>query len=153
MSSTTVCHPIFARLYDKLSVVAEAAGSPDHRTELLAGLRGRVIDIGAGTSLNIAHYPSEVSEVVTVEPAPHLRPNAVEDATSTTIRVTVIDATASELPHENATYDAAVYSLVLCASPTPPRRSPKHTASSNRVANCASTNTSRPTLPASAATD
>lgn len=82
MSSTTVCHPIFARLYDKLSVVA-----------------------------------------VTVEPEPHQRANAVEAATSTTIRVTVIDATATELPHENATFDAALYSLVLCASPTPPRRS------------------------------
>lgn len=112
MPSTTVRHPIFARLYDKLSVVAEAAGSREHRAELLAGLSGRVIEVGAGTGLNFAHYPSAVSEVVAVEPEPHLRAKAV-------VAITVIDATAGDLPHGEATFDAAVYSLVLCSVADP----------------------------------
>ncbi len=119
MPSTTVRHPIFARLYDKLSVVAEAAGSREHRTELLAGLSGRVIEVGAGTGLNFAHYPSAVSEVVAVEPEPHLRAKAVEAATSATVAITVTDATAGDLPHGEATFDAAVYSLVLCSVADP----------------------------------
>ncbi len=119
MSSTTVRHPIFARLYDKLSVVAENAGNREHRVELLAGLSGRVIEIGAGTGLNFVHYPSDVSEVAAVEPEPHLRAKAVAAASSAAVAITVIDATAGSLPYGDATFDAAVYSLVLCSVADP----------------------------------
>jgi len=50
------------------------------RRELLAGLGGRVIELGAGNGLNFAYYPSPVSEVVAVEPESHLRARALEAA-------------------------------------------------------------------------
>ncbi len=48
----------------------------EHRDELLAGLHGRVVEIGAGNGLNFAHYPSSVDEVVAVEPEAYLRQKA-----------------------------------------------------------------------------
>ncbi len=119
MPPTRVRHPIFARLYARLSAVAEDNGATEHRRELLAGLSGRIIEIGAGTGLNFAHYPSDVTEVVAVEPEPYLRNQARKAADNATTPVTVINATATELPHADAAFNAAVYSLVLCSISDP----------------------------------
>ncbi|EUA69072.1 putative phosphatidylethanolamine N-methyltransferase [Mycobacterium xenopi 4042] len=40
---------------------------------MLAGLTGRVIEIGAGNGMNFSHYPDTVTEVVAVEPESYLR--------------------------------------------------------------------------------
>ncbi len=42
--SDFVRHPVFARVFDRLSAQAEAAGQGAHRGELLLGLNGRVIE-------------------------------------------------------------------------------------------------------------
>jgi len=56
-----------------MSRSAEQSGGAEHRRTLLAGLEGRVVEVGAGHGLNFAHYPPAVTEVVAVEPSPHLR--------------------------------------------------------------------------------
>ena len=56
---TRVHHPIFARMYRRIAAEAEGKGASEHRDELLAGVAGRVIEVGAGTGLNFAHYPTE----------------------------------------------------------------------------------------------
>ncbi len=66
-------HPIFARLYGRFAPAGEEAGAAAHRDELLAGLTGRVIEIGEGSGLCLSHYPTSVTEVVAIEPEPHLR--------------------------------------------------------------------------------
>src|ERR671930_341287 len=71
--TTRVHHPIFARMYKRIAAEAEDKGASEHRDELLAGLAGRVVEVGAGTGLNFAHYPNTVSEVVAVEPESYLR--------------------------------------------------------------------------------
>ena len=43
------------------------------RRRLPAGLRGHVIEIGAGQGLNFEHYPTTVEQLVAVEPEPYLR--------------------------------------------------------------------------------
>jgi hypothetical protein len=45
-------HPVFARIYKRLGPSADAAGGAQHRERLLAGLAGRVVEVGAGTGLN-----------------------------------------------------------------------------------------------------
>lgn len=110
-------HPVFARAYRLLSVGAERAGSAEHRREALAGLRGRVIEVGAGNGLNFAHYPPEVSEVVAVEPEPYLRGRASAAAADAPIPVTVVAGHAEQLPAPDGAFDAAVASLVLCSVP------------------------------------
>jgi len=58
-------------MYDKVNARAEAAGLTDEREALLAGARGATIEIGAGTGLNLAHYPASLDRLVLVEPDPH----------------------------------------------------------------------------------
>jgi ubiquinone/menaquinone biosynthesis C-methylase UbiE len=117
VSAETVHHPIFARVYARLSPRAEAAGAAEHRDELLNGLRGRVIEVGAGNGLNFAHYGAAVTEVLAVEPEAHLRGHAQLAAGHASVPITVVDGVASQLPAGDATFDAAVSSLVLCSVP------------------------------------
>src|SRR5688572_12637096 len=90
-----VHHPLFARFYARTSVTAETRmGMGGVRERLLAGLSGRVIEIGAGNGLNFAHYPSAVSEVVAIEPERLLRQLAVESALRAGVPVDVVPGAA-----------------------------------------------------------
>ena len=120
MSETTstvgdICHPWFARVHPRVAAGMEAKGGSEHRDELLAGLAGRVVEIGAGHGVNFAHYPSAVTEVVAIEPEPRLRALAEEAAADALIPVHVMPGTAEQLPLEDGSCDAAVFSLVLCS--------------------------------------
>ncbi|MFW6693035.1 class I SAM-dependent methyltransferase [Streptomyces sp. MAR4 CNX-425] len=115
-ANDAVHHPYFARFYARLSVAAEERGGVGAlRTELLAGLSGRVIEIGAGNGLNFAHYPAAVSEVVAIEPERHLRQLGAAAALRADVPVDVVPGTAEALPVKSESFDAAVASLVLCS--------------------------------------
>ena len=116
-SAGQVRHPLFARFYSWMSRRAEARGIAEHRRELLAGLAGRVVEVGAGNGLNFAHYPGAVTEVLAVEPEPYLRARAALAAAAAPVPVRVLDGLADCLPVEDASVDAAVASLVLCSVP------------------------------------
>ena len=118
MSTSAVHHPVFARLWSVMSR-HEPAEIRRHRDELLAGLTGRVIEIGAGAGSNFAHYPPTVDEVIAVEPEPYLRERARTAAAAAGVRVQVRDGVADRLPAEDASFDAAVACLVLCSVPDP----------------------------------
>jgi len=111
----TVDHPVCARLYARQSVQAERVGFAERRAQLLEGLTGRVLEIGAGNGLNFRHYPATVDEVVAVEPERHLRELAVMSAANAPVPVQNVDALAEELPAADAAFDAAVASLTLCS--------------------------------------
>lgn len=98
--------------------MAEKAGQRDHRRELLAGLSGRVVEVGAGNGLNFPHYPPEVEEVIAVEPEAYLRARAREAAAAAAVRVRVVDGLAEALPLEDGSVDVGVVSLVLCSVPS-----------------------------------
>ncbi|MHC5908843.1 class I SAM-dependent methyltransferase [Streptomyces sp. S6] len=109
-----VRHPLFARFYTRFSVAAEPSVGP-LRTELLAGLSGRVIEVGAGNGLNFAHYPAAVSEVVALEPERLLRQAARVAALRAEVPVDVVPGVAEALPVKSEAFDAAVLSLTLCS--------------------------------------
>lgn len=90
------------------------------RDELLAGLSGRIVEVGAGNGANFRHYPPAVEEVVAVEPEPYLRAKAEQAAREAPVTVRVMDGTADELPLEPDSVDAAIASLVLCTIPDGP---------------------------------
>jgi ubiquinone/menaquinone biosynthesis C-methylase UbiE len=108
-------HPVFARLYAVASRAAEAKGAAEHRDEALAGLAGRVVEVGAGNGLSFGHYPPTVTEVIAVEPEPYLRRLAGRRAAGAAVEVRVVDGTAERLPLDDASVDGAVVSLVLCS--------------------------------------
>jgi ubiquinone/menaquinone biosynthesis C-methylase UbiE len=116
----TVRHPIFARVFDRTSPAMERDVG-HRRDELLAGLTGRVVEIGAGNGASFSHYPSTVDELVAVEPEPFLRRKAIERAASAPVRTRVVDGAAEALPLEDGSADAVVVSIVLC-SVLDPRR-------------------------------
>ncbi|WP_344906157.1 class I SAM-dependent methyltransferase [Actinomadura meridiana] len=114
-------HPIFARLYPRLDAGCAKAGGDAHRAELLAGASGRVLEVGAGYGANFAHYPPEVTGVVAVEPEPRLRARAGFSAAAASVPVTVRPGLAEHLDEDDASFDVAVASLVLCSVRDPVR--------------------------------
>jgi ubiquinone/menaquinone biosynthesis C-methylase UbiE len=116
-TTDTVHHPIFARLYERISVAADRRGADHHRNELLAGLTGQVVEVGAGNGRNFVHYPSTVTEVLAVEPEPRLRESALRAAAHAQVPVRVVDGVADHLLAEDGSFDAGVASLVLCTVP------------------------------------
>ena len=97
VSATEVRHPIFARLFDRLSRLMERELG-GQRGELLADLSGRVVEIGAGNGINFAHYPETVEEVVALEPEPYLRKRAEWSSLEVPVEVRVRDGLADPLP-------------------------------------------------------
>jgi len=115
MAPTRASHPIFARVWAWMSPKMEARGAADHRRRLLAGLSGRVIEVGAGNGLNFAHYPSQVTSVLAVEPEPRLREIARQSAARSSVAVEIVDGIAEQLPAGDAGANAVVLSLMLCS--------------------------------------
>lgn len=110
-------HPRFARMYERTSAESEQRGTAEYRDQALAGLTGRVIEVGAGNGLNFGHYPATVTEVLAVEPEDWLRGVAEHAAKSAPVPVRVVPGHAEALPAEDNSFDAAVASLVLCSVP------------------------------------
>ena len=115
-----VHHPLFARFFDRLSRTIEPEVGP-FRDELLAGLTGRVVEVGAGNGMNFGHYPPSVEHVVAIEPEPYLRARAELAAGDAPVPVEVRSGVAGELDLADSSFDGAVACLVLCTVPDQPR--------------------------------
>jgi ubiquinone/menaquinone biosynthesis C-methylase UbiE len=119
MPRQAVRHPVFARMYARLSAGMERGGVSDNRRRLLAGLTGSVLEVGAGNGLNFGHYPATVTAVLAVEPEPHLRALAERSARLATAEVTVTGGIAEHLPAGDQQFDAVVATLMLCSVSDP----------------------------------
>jgi ubiquinone/menaquinone biosynthesis C-methylase UbiE len=115
-------HRIFAALYDRMLSGTERAGLRDMRAELLAGTRGRTLELGAGTGLNLPHYTDAVTELVLTEPDPYMARRLrkrLDDEPPAPDRVEVIETSAERLPFEDQSFDSVVSTLVLCSVESP----------------------------------
>jgi len=112
---------IMSRLYDPSLWLGERAGMRRRRKELLRTAVGRVVEIGAGTGLNVPHYPGGIAELVLVEPEPAMR-RRLERRLQRHMRVArIVDAPAERLPLPDASVDTVVSTLVLCTVDDPER--------------------------------
>jgi ubiquinone/menaquinone biosynthesis C-methylase UbiE len=112
---------IFAALYDRMLAGAERAGLSERRSELLSQARGRVLEIGAGTGLNLRHYPAAVEEIVLTEPEEPMFRRLEARLASAGRAGEVVRAPAEELPFADDSFDTAVCTLVLCTVRDPER--------------------------------
>jgi ubiquinone/menaquinone biosynthesis C-methylase UbiE len=109
----------FAAIYDRGLKATEDAGLREMRRETLAGASGRTLDIGAGTGVNANLFPSSVSELVLVEPDPHMLKKLRAKLEGQGEGVSAIEAPAENLPFADDSVDTVVFTLVLCTVPDP----------------------------------
>ena len=96
-----------AAFYDRFMRVSEEACLGAWRAELLGGLSGEVLEVGAGTGATLALYPKSVTRLVACEPDSHMRRRLQAKVDSSGARkVEVCDAGLGSLPFAAASFDA-----------------------------------------------
>jgi ubiquinone/menaquinone biosynthesis C-methylase UbiE len=111
-------HKLFAAMYDRVIASVEKKTLARRRASLLGGLTGRVLDVGAGTGVNLPYFAS-ASLVVLAEPDGAMRAKITPKLQQARVPVELSDAPAEALPFPDGHFDAAVCTLVLCTVPDP----------------------------------
>lgn len=107
----------YAAMYDLFNGPAERAGLRQQRQDLLAQAAGATIEIGAGTGLNLPHYPPAVTRLALIEPDPQMTRRLRRRAARLGRDAEIIDATCDQLPFPDASFDTAVVTFTLCSVP------------------------------------
>jgi ubiquinone/menaquinone biosynthesis C-methylase UbiE len=111
----------WSAVYDRAIEATEEAGLREMRRELLSRARGRVLEVGAGTGLNLDLFPDEgIEQLILTEPDPHMTRQLRKKLEDGPRAVELIEAPAENLPFDDDTFDTAVVTLVLCTVPDQP---------------------------------
>jgi ubiquinone/menaquinone biosynthesis C-methylase UbiE len=113
---------LVALIYDRFTQGMEEACGVAWRRALLDGVGGEVLEIGAGTGRNLAHYRhGGVDRLTLTEPDPHMRRRLALALARSSLRdrARVVDWRAEALPIETGSIDAVVCTFVLCSVPKP----------------------------------
>lgn len=109
---------LIAAVYDRCMLRTETACLRQWRADLLRDLSGEVLEVGAGTGVNVPHYPASVSRLLLSEPDPHMSRRLLRKARARYgERAEVLDASLEALPLPDEAFDAVVGTLVLCSVP------------------------------------
>lgn len=110
---------VLALVYDRLRAASEEAGMRVERRSLLARASGDVLEIGAGTGLNLPLYPTTVTRVVATEPNRHMERRLRRKVRQAPVPVELLSAPAEALPLAAGSFDTVVGTLVLCTVDDP----------------------------------
>jgi SAM-dependent methyltransferase len=102
-----------ARTYDFMLAPGERGGLAERRRALVAQARGSVLEIGAGTGLNLDHYPTGLDRIVLCEPEPHMAARLERRVARLGRSAEVVQARAEQLPFADDSFDTVVSTLVL----------------------------------------
>jgi ubiquinone/menaquinone biosynthesis C-methylase UbiE len=105
-------------LYDLAGRKAEKGKLGQRRHELLSGLEGEVLEIGAGTGLNLPHY-ERATRIVAVEPDASMASRLRKRASEKHGAVEIVSGSAESLPFPDASFDTVVVTFVLCSVQDP----------------------------------
>lgn len=112
---------LFAAGYDRMLARVEKAGLHAHRESLLSDATGRVLEIGAGTGLNLDLYGDAVESLTVTEPEEPMAQRLEAKLPDLSRDVTVVRAPAEDLPFPDDEFDTVVATLVLCTVADQPR--------------------------------
>jgi ubiquinone/menaquinone biosynthesis C-methylase UbiE len=121
MSADQLSRPLFARVQAWTAAIEERRGGAARRRQLLDGLSGSVLEVGAGSGVSFPYYPTAVTKLVAVEPERSLRERAGRAAEDASVSVQVVDGIAERLPVADSSVDAVVLAGVLCSVEVPER--------------------------------
>jgi len=110
-----------AAFYDAFLWRGERRGMRERRAAVLAEAHGRTLEIGAGTGLNLRHYPEEVSELVLTEPVDAMSVRLRARAEAIGPHARVVGTPAEDLPFPDGYFDTVVSTMVLCTVEDPQR--------------------------------
>ncbi|MFE2960270.1 class I SAM-dependent methyltransferase [Nocardia tengchongensis] len=110
---------VFAALYDPLLWMGEKAGMSARRRNLVGRARGRTVELGSGTGLNLGYYPDGLDELILTEPEAAMRTRLTRRMRRSRPHARVVDASAEQLPFADGTVDTVVSTLVLCTVDDP----------------------------------
>jgi ubiquinone/menaquinone biosynthesis C-methylase UbiE len=112
---------ITAPVYDRFARGSEEAGMRAVRQGLVADATGRVLEIGAGTGMNLPHYDGSIESLVLTDPQAPMLKQLQRKAHEQTPHAQVLRAPAEDLPFEDDSFDTVVSTLVLCGVDDQPR--------------------------------
>lgn len=111
---------VFKRLwaagYEVQMAKIDRGGGGDHRRALVGDASGDVLEIGAGTGRNFAHY-TRATRVVALEPEAEMRRRAHPRAARARVPIEVVEGDALHLRFDDESFDTVVACLVLCTIP------------------------------------
>lgn len=111
----------FAWGYDFFQRRSCQAGMREKRREVLSRARGRTLEVGAGTGINLEHYGPQVTELVLSEPDRHMVPRLRRKVADSGVAAQVVQAPAESLPFPDDSFDTVTLVYVLCTVPDPGR--------------------------------
>ncbi len=113
-------------LYDKYilpHLIDAACGlKPMHRqrAKLVPQARGKVLEIGIGTGLNLRHYdPAKLDELWGLDPALEMHGLAKRRMRKAGLTVNLLPLPAEEIPARDGQFDTIVCTYTLCTIPDP----------------------------------
>src|SRR3954471_24627766 len=102
----------FALAYDPVVRVGERAGVDELRRELLGRARGRTVEIGSGTGLNLPYYPDDIGELLLAEPDRPMQTRLERHLRRSGRRARLVEAPAEQLPLPDGSVDTVVSTFV-----------------------------------------
>ena len=90
-----------------------------YRQPTIERARGLVLEVGVGSGVNLPLYGPAVTRVVGLDPSPELLRLASKRAADVVIPVSLLRASAEDLPVADAVFDTIVMTWTLCSIPNP----------------------------------
>ena len=112
-------HPLLAALYDAALAPTEWLGVRDQRRRLIDGITGRVVELAAGTGLNVPLYPETADEIHAVEPDEHMLRKLRTRAAKSDATLFLYRGDSRHLPFVDGAFDVAIMTFALCTIPDP----------------------------------